>query len=66
MSETPGPRAMSPSIEERTLGHGPVVEDRVHVTHEQHVRSPRAPEVPITRSPSVGSPACGRRSTSHP
>ena len=31
---------------ERTVGDGPVVEDRVHVTHEQDVRSPRPPEGP--------------------
>ena len=59
MSETPGPRAMSPRSRTDALGHGPVVEDRVHVTHEQHVRSPAPRRVP-SREAERRPPACGR------
>ena len=43
MSDTPGPRAMSPSIAERPLGDRPVVEDGVHVPDQQDVRRHRIP-----------------------
>ena len=54
---------------ERTLGNRTVIEHRVHVSDEQHVRTAAPSSVPITRSPNCGSPspgACARRSTVQP
>ncbi len=44
MSETPGPRAMSAVDRERALRHRAVVEHRVHVSHQQYVRTSGAAE----------------------
>ena len=50
---------MSPSIENGRCGDRAVVEHRVHVPHQQHVGPAASARVPITRSPSCGSPALG-------